>query len=153
MINRRHALRMGLTGSAACAAMAQQVAGRFIDRKRGGHGFKSVATAKRPNIFLLTADTVCSAGQGTARTTCIPIACLLRPTNCTICATRTRGTCPPPPHPKHLRKEMIESLGAVLERDPRWQGYCSRFRIDKFFDLPRQNGDMQLRAAIERTNS
>jgi arylsulfatase A-like enzyme len=63
MINRRDALRMGLTGSAACAAVAQDAASRiegtrYLDRKRGRHGFKATGKAKRPHVFLLTADMV-----------------------------------------------------------------------------------------------
>ncbi len=48
--------------------------------------------------------------------------------------------------PEHagLRKEMIERLGAVLQRDPRWAGYWASFRIDHFSELPRVSGDMQL---------
>lgn len=62
-ITRREALRMSLTGSAVCAALAQEVASRvetprFIDRKRGRHGFTAAEHAKRPNIFLITADMV-----------------------------------------------------------------------------------------------
>jgi hypothetical protein len=45
---------------------------------------------------------------------------------------------------------MIGRLGAVLERDPRWLGYWSSFRIDTYFDLPQPKGDMQLRGASEK---
>ncbi len=45
-----------------------------------------------------------------------------------------------------VRQEMIGRLGAILKRDPRWLGYWSTFRIDHYFDLPRQSGDMQLLA-------
>jgi arylsulfatase A-like enzyme len=43
-----------------------------------------------------------------------------------------------------IRSRMIGRLGAVLARDPRWLAYWSSFRLDKYFDLPRQSGDMQL---------
>ena len=63
MITRRDAMRLALTGSASCAAVAQQVARRveapaFIDRKRGRHGFRLAPNGKRPHIFLITADMV-----------------------------------------------------------------------------------------------
>jgi hypothetical protein len=41
---------------------------------------------------------------------------------------------------------MIERLGAVLARDPRWLAYWSSFQVDHYFDLPRSlQGDLQLR--------
>jgi len=41
---------------------------------------------------------------------------------------------------------MIERLGAVLARDPRWLTYWSSFQLDHYFDLPRSlPGDLQLR--------
>jgi hypothetical protein len=43
-----------------------------------------------------------------------------------------------------IRKEMIERLGTFLRQDPRWTGYWSEFRVTKYFDLPNQQGDMQL---------
>ena len=48
--------------------------------------------------------------------------------------------------PEHavLRKEMIDRLGALLRSDERWGGYWSPFRVDKFFELPRISGGMQL---------
>ena len=48
--------------------------------------------------------------------------------------------------PEHeaLRKEMIDRLGALLQSDARWGGYWSPFRVDKFFELPRISGGMQL---------
>ena len=46
-----------------------------------------------------------------------------------------------------LRKGMIERLGNALRQDPRWIGYWSEFRIAKYFDLPKTEGDMQLTAA------
>jgi arylsulfatase A-like enzyme len=48
--------------------------------------------------------------------------------------------------PEHaqLRKEMVDKLGAALQRDPRWLGYWAGFRVDKFFELPKTSGDMQL---------
>jgi hypothetical protein len=42
---------------------------------------------------------------------------------------------------------MIEYLGEMLAPDPRWLGYWSSFRIDHYFDLTQQKGDMQLRAS------
>lgn len=48
--------------------------------------------------------------------------------------------------PEHvrLRKDMIDRLGAALQKDPRWLGYWASFRVDQFFELPRISGDMQL---------
>ena len=48
--------------------------------------------------------------------------------------------------PEHaaLRKQMIDRLGSALQRDPRWTGYWAEFRIAKYFDLPKTQGDMQL---------
>jgi hypothetical protein len=43
-----------------------------------------------------------------------------------------------------IRDEMIRSLGAALESDPRWVGYWSEFRIARFASLPVSKGDMQL---------
>ena len=43
-----------------------------------------------------------------------------------------------------VRKELILRLGAALQADPRWVGYWSEFRIAKFKDLPKTEGDMQL---------
>ena len=43
-----------------------------------------------------------------------------------------------------VRKELIGHLGAALESDPRWVGYWAEFRIARFDDLPRTEGDMQL---------
>jgi arylsulfatase A-like enzyme len=43
-----------------------------------------------------------------------------------------------------LRKEMIERLGALLQADPRWSGFWSPYRVEKFFELPKIPGDMQL---------
>ena len=48
-----------------------------------------------------------------------------------------------PEHAK-VRKELIQSLGAALQADPRWAGYWAEFRIARFNDLPRTEGDMQL---------
>ena len=62
-LSRRQALRLGLTGSAACAALAQQIAqrtegARFLDPKRGRNPFTVDLPRKRPHIFVLTADMV-----------------------------------------------------------------------------------------------
>jgi hypothetical protein len=48
--------------------------------------------------------------------------------------------------PEHaaLRKRIIERLGSVLQRDSRWTGYWSEFRIAQYFNLPKSRGDMQL---------
>jgi arylsulfatase A-like enzyme len=43
-----------------------------------------------------------------------------------------------------VRKELIHSLGATLQSDPRWAGYWAEFRIARFEDLPQTKGDMQL---------
>lgn len=48
------------------------------------------------------------------------------------------------PELDEVRKEMIQLLGAALESDPRWTGYWSEFRIARFRDLPKAEGDMQL---------
>jgi len=61
-MNRRQALRTALAGSAACAAVAQEIAGRvegrFLDPKRGRNGFDLGPAANRPHIFVLTADMI-----------------------------------------------------------------------------------------------
>ena len=48
--------------------------------------------------------------------------------------------------PEHaaLRKEMIDRLGALIQSGERWGGYWSPYRVDKFFQLPRTTGGMQL---------
>jgi len=48
--------------------------------------------------------------------------------------------------PEHaaLRKEMIDRLGALLQADERWGGYWSPYRVQKFFELPKMSGSMQL---------
>lgn len=43
-----------------------------------------------------------------------------------------------------LRREMIRALGDELQKDPRWAGYWSEFRIARYDDLPKTHGDMQL---------
>lgn len=43
-----------------------------------------------------------------------------------------------------VRREMIRQLGAALASDPRWVGYWSEFRLARYTDLPREQGDMQL---------
>lgn len=48
-----------------------------------------------------------------------------------------------PEHTK-VREELIQRLGSALQSDPRWVGYWSEFRIARFKDLPRTQGDMQL---------
>jgi len=48
-----------------------------------------------------------------------------------------------PQHAK-VRMELIQSLGVALQADPRWAGYWAEFRIARFNDLPRTEGDMQL---------
>lgn len=48
--------------------------------------------------------------------------------------------------PRHtaIRSQLIHRLGAALESDPRWIGYWSEFRIARYNDLPKSQGDMQL---------
>ena len=42
-------------------------------------------------------------------------------------------------------REMVERLGAFLERDPRWIGYWHSFRVDRYHELPKQRpGDAQM---------
>lgn len=48
------------------------------------------------------------------------------------------------PEFEKVRGEMIRLLGAALQADPRWAGYWSEFRIARFRDLPKTEGDMQL---------
>jgi arylsulfatase A-like enzyme len=43
-----------------------------------------------------------------------------------------------------VRREVIQRLGAALQSDPRWRGYWAEFRIARFSDLPKAQGDMQL---------
>lgn len=43
-----------------------------------------------------------------------------------------------------VRKEMIRRLGAALQSDPRFLGYWAEFRIARYDDLPKTQGDMQL---------
>lgn len=52
-----------------------------------------------------------------------------------------------PDHAK-VRSELIGRLGAALQADPRWVGYWSEFRIARFQDLPKAEGDMQLFTAV-----
>lgn len=42
-----------------------------------------------------------------------------------------------------LKKEMIRHLGMLLRSDPRWSGFWSSYRLDKFYELPRISGNMQ----------
>ena len=46
----------------------------------------------------------------------------------------------PKPEHRELHREMVRRLGAILEKDPRWIGYWHSFRVDRYFDLPRQQG-------------
>jgi arylsulfatase A-like enzyme len=43
-----------------------------------------------------------------------------------------------------VRKELIQRLGAALQADPRFLGYWAEFRIARYHDLPKTQGDMQL---------
>jgi arylsulfatase A-like enzyme len=43
-----------------------------------------------------------------------------------------------------VRSKLIHLLGAALQSDPRWTGYWAEFRVARFQDLPRTEGDMQL---------
>ena len=81
-----------------------------------------------------------------ARTICTHTISLLPWTNFTTSTLQMRPTLSGDPRHKELRKEMVGRLGDVLARDSRWLGYWSSFRIDQYFDLPEQKGDMQLRA-------
>jgi arylsulfatase A-like enzyme len=49
-----------------------------------------------------------------------------------------------------IRKELIQKLGRILEADARWQCYRNTFRLDHYFDLPRQSGDLQMRKPRNR---
>lgn len=48
-----------------------------------------------------------------------------------------------------VRKELIRRLGAALQTDPRFLGYWAEFRIARYHDLPKTQGDMQLFATQE----
>ncbi len=49
-----------------------------------------------------------------------------------------------PGHAK-LHAEMVQRLGAFLERDPRWIGYWHSFSVDHYLELPRRKmGDTQM---------
>jgi arylsulfatase A-like enzyme len=48
------------------------------------------------------------------------------------------------PDHANVRRELIHLLGAALQSDPRWTGYWAEFRVARFQDLPRTEGDMQL---------
>ena len=48
------------------------------------------------------------------------------------------------PEYAQLRREVIQRLGTALQSDPRWLGYWAEFRIAKFSELPKSEGDMQL---------
>jgi len=48
------------------------------------------------------------------------------------------------PAHKPVHAEMVGRLGAMLERDPRWIGYSSPFRIDHYAELPKPRGDVQM---------
>lgn len=43
-----------------------------------------------------------------------------------------------------VRKELIRRLGAALQSDPRFLGYWAEFRIARYRDLPKIQGDEQL---------
>jgi arylsulfatase A-like enzyme len=45
---------------------------------------------------------------------------------------------------KDVRDQMIRKLGEALQRDPRWIGYWSEFRVARYASLPKTTGDMQL---------
>lgn len=44
----------------------------------------------------------------------------------------------------NVRREMIHTLGAALQSDPRWNGFWAEFRLARYRDLPLTEGDMQL---------
>jgi len=43
-----------------------------------------------------------------------------------------------------VRAEMVRQLGVALQQDPRWLGYWAEFRIARYAELPKTQGDMQL---------
>jgi arylsulfatase A-like enzyme len=49
-----------------------------------------------------------------------------------------------PSHAKQYR-DMVQYMGAFLERDPRWRGYWHTFRLDRYNELPKLDaGDVQM---------
>ncbi len=49
------------------------------------------------------------------------------------------------PEHKRLHGEMVQRMGAFVEKDPRWIGYWHSFRVDHYFELPRKDsGDYQM---------
>jgi arylsulfatase A-like enzyme len=44
-----------------------------------------------------------------------------------------------------VKKDLIRKLGGVIESDARWQCYRNTFQLDHYFDLPRRQGDLQLK--------
>ncbi|HEV2136970.1 MAG TPA: sulfatase-like hydrolase/transferase [Terracidiphilus sp.] len=43
-----------------------------------------------------------------------------------------------------VRKDLIQRLGSALQSDPRFLGYWAEFRVARYHDLPKSEGDMQL---------
>ncbi|RPJ56138.1 MAG: sulfatase [Acidobacteria bacterium] len=51
----------------------------------------------------------------------------------------------PNPQFKTIRQEMIARMGRLLRNDPRWIGYWHSFRVDHYWNLPREKaGDYQM---------
>ena len=53
-------------------------------------------------------------------------------TSSSISTARTRESDRASPEHAKVRKELIQSLGAALQADPRWAGYWAEFRIARF---------------------
>lgn len=48
------------------------------------------------------------------------------------------------PQNASLKTEMTERLGALLRSDSRWGGFWASYRLEKFFELPKRAGSMQM---------
>jgi hypothetical protein len=49
------------------------------------------------------------------------------------------------PGKSKVRAEMVTKLGRIIEGDARFSCYRNMFRLDHYFDLPRQSGDLQMK--------
>ena len=58
-------------------------------------------------------------------------------------ATDAENLASSPEHRK-IHAEMVQRLGAMLDREPRWLCYSGPLHIDHYFDLPKQAGDVQM---------
>ncbi len=131
-------------GAAAGSLVSQAIAQRtesaavppplqFINKKPGTHPFRANPPRSRPNIFVITLDMVTPDHYHPTRTlhremNLPAIRGLFRDSvvfNNAFCAS---PLCAP----------------AMLERDSRWIGYSSPFRIDHYADLPKPKGDVQM---------